>query len=222
MTSFRILHVDDENDIREVVAISLNLDPQLTTRSCASSEEAVAEAAAWSPDLILCDVVMPEMDGPATLARLRENPRTCKTPVVFMTACQQARELERLKSLGASGVIAKPFDPTALAGAVRSHLWSAKMATVADGFRERLRVDAATLTRCRAALESNAASSPVLDELHACAHKLAGAAGIFGAKRVSWAASALEESIAERRSGGGLPRSVEEDTDALIECIARG
>jgi len=219
--AFRILHVDDETDIREVVAISLNLDPQLTTRSCASGEEAIAEAAAWSPDLILCDVIMPEMDGPATLARLRQNPRTSKMPVVFMTACQQARELERLKSLGAIGVIAKPFDPTTLAGAVRSHLWSAKMATVADGFRERLRADAATLTRCRIALAKNAMSSTVLDELHACAHKLAGAAGIFGAKRVSWAASALEESIAERRSGASLAGSVEEDADALLECIAQ-
>lgn len=221
MTSFRILHVDDENDIREVVALSLNLDPQFTTRSCASGEQAIVEAAAWSPDLILCDVVMPDMDGPATLARLRENPRTAKTPVVFMTACQQARELERLKSLGATGVIAKPFDPTTLAGDVRGHLWSAKMASVADGFRDRLRADAATVTRCRAALTNDAKSSTVLDELHSCAHKLAGAAGIFGAKRVSWAASVLEESVAERRAGSGPPRSVEEDVDALLECIAR-
>ena len=74
MNTLRILHVDDEPDIREVVEASLMLDPDFFVRSCGSGEEAVAMAPHWRPDLILCDVMMPVMDGPATLARLRESP----------------------------------------------------------------------------------------------------------------------------------------------------
>jgi CheY-like chemotaxis protein len=128
MTSLRILHVDDEPDIREVVELSLGLDPAFSVRSCASGADALAMAAEWSPDMILCDVMMPVMDGPATLARLRECPHTVNTPVVFMTARAQTRELEYFKSLGAIGVIPKPFDPMTLANAVRCHLRSAGLA----------------------------------------------------------------------------------------------
>jgi CheY-like chemotaxis protein len=122
MTSFRILHVDDDPDIRRVVALSLGIDPEFNVRSSASGEEAVVAAAQWSPHLILCDVQMPVMDGPATLARLRENPQTGEIPVVFMTARAQERELVRLKALGASGVIAKPFNGKSLRESVRQHL----------------------------------------------------------------------------------------------------
>ncbi len=133
MTSLRILHVDDEPDIREVVELSLGLDPAFSVRSCASGADALAMAADWSPDMILCDVMMPVMDGPATLARLRECPRTVSTPVVFMTARAQTRELEYFKSLGAIGVIPKPFDPMTLANAVRGHLRSAGLAALRGG-----------------------------------------------------------------------------------------
>jgi two-component system OmpR family response regulator len=122
MTSFRILHIDDDPDIRRVVALSLGIDPQFSVQSCTSGEEAVVAAAQWSPHLILCDVRMPVMDGPATLARLRENPRTGEIPVIFMTARAQERELVRLKALGASGVIAKPFNGKSLRESVRQHL----------------------------------------------------------------------------------------------------
>jgi CheY-like chemotaxis protein len=77
-------------------------------------------SAEWLPHLILCDVMMPLMDGPATLARLREITRTAKIPVIFMTARVQARELEHFTSLGASRVIAKPLSARSLRESVRS------------------------------------------------------------------------------------------------------
>ncbi len=122
MTSHRVLHVDDEVDIRAIVEISLGLDPDFLIRSCASGAAAIAAVADWPPDLILLDVVMPVMDGPATFARLHENPRTANIPVVFMTARAQAHELEHFRSLGAAGVIAKPFDPMTLAASVQQYL----------------------------------------------------------------------------------------------------
>jgi CheY-like chemotaxis protein len=121
----RILVVDDEPDIRKVVERSLARDPEFATRSCASGHEALATAAEWSPHLILLDVMMPPMDGPATLARLRENPSTADTPVVFLTARASSQELDGLRSLGAVGVIAKPFDPKALRESVRGYLQGA-------------------------------------------------------------------------------------------------
>jgi two-component system OmpR family response regulator len=122
MTEIRILHVDDEPDIREVVEMSLGLDPAFTTRNCGSGSEALTVAAEWMPDFILLDVMMPVMDGPATLARLRNDERTKSIPVIFMTARAQAREVDHFRELGAVGVIAKPFDPMTLAASVRSYV----------------------------------------------------------------------------------------------------
>ena len=122
MTDIRILLVDDEPDIREVVDVSLGLDPEFKTRACASGADALVTAAEWSPSIILLDVMMPLMDGPTTLANLRKNPRTAHIPVVFLTARTQADEIEQYISLGAQGVLSKPFDPMTLAASVRSYL----------------------------------------------------------------------------------------------------
>jgi len=124
MSAIRILHVDDEPDIREVVDMSLALSPDFEVRACSSGPEAITTAAEWTPALILLDVMMPGMDGPATLAELHSSPKTSDIPVVFMTARAQAREVEHFISLGAQGVISKPFDPMTLANEVRSHLHS--------------------------------------------------------------------------------------------------
>jgi CheY-like chemotaxis protein len=122
MSAVRILHVDDEPDIREIVGMSLGLDADFEVRHCACGADAVATAAEWSPFLILLDVMMPAMDGPTTLMHLRTDPRTSEIPVLFMTARAQAREVEQFIALGAQGVISKPFDPMELAAVVRSHL----------------------------------------------------------------------------------------------------
>ena len=122
MSGYRILHVEDEPDIREVVKISLLLDPDLTVKSCDGGAHALDEAADWHPDIILMDAVMPVMDGTQVLARLREDKRTAAIPVVFMTARAQESEIERFRALGAAGVIAKPFDPLTLARSVRACL----------------------------------------------------------------------------------------------------
>jgi CheY-like chemotaxis protein len=122
MSPTRILHVDDEPDIREIVDMSLGLNPEFEVHACASGMEAIATAAEWSPSLILLDVMMPGMDGPATLTQLRKNPATSTIPVLFMTARAQTREVEHFISLGAQGVISKPFDPMTLASQVQSHL----------------------------------------------------------------------------------------------------
>jgi CheY-like chemotaxis protein len=219
MTALRILHVDDEPDIREVVELSLGLDPTFSVRSCASGADALAAAADWSPDMILCDVMMPIMDGPATLARLRESPQTAKTPFVFMTARAQAREIEHFKSLGATGVIAKPFDPMTLAKSVRHQLRVAGLDALRDGFIRRMRTDAATLAHCSANLKDESKSQKALEQIESFAHALSGAAGIFDFQEVGRAASALEKTAIDQLAGNRTAGIVESDLDALLDCI---
>jgi len=123
MTRLHVLHVDDEPDIREVAAMSLELDETMSLTSAASGAEALALLeAGCRPDVILLDVMMPELDGPGTLARLRRLPGHETTPVIFMTARAQSSELSRYIGLGAVGVIVKPFDPMSLAASVRDTL----------------------------------------------------------------------------------------------------
>lgn len=118
----RVLYVDDEPDIREIALLALSLDPGLESRSAANGIEALAMMAEWLPDIVLLDVMMPMLDGPSTLVRLRESPRTMTVPVVFITARAQSQEIQGFATLDARGVIAKPFDPMTLAQQVRAFL----------------------------------------------------------------------------------------------------
>jgi CheY-like chemotaxis protein len=119
--TWRILYVDDEPDLREVAQISLEIDPQFEVRCSASGADAITALPEWQPDLVLLDVMMPEMDGPATLERIRQLPEG-GPPVVFITARAGDNDAVRLMALGAAGVIAKPFDPLKLAAQVRRYL----------------------------------------------------------------------------------------------------
>lgn len=123
MSALAILHVDDEPDIREVAAFSLELDPQIELTTAESGEVALELLeGGLRPDVILLDVMMPRLDGPGTLARLRVLPGLEQTPVIFITARVQSGERDRYLELGAVGVITKPFDPMTLAGQVRDIL----------------------------------------------------------------------------------------------------
>jgi CheY-like chemotaxis protein len=127
MSRLQVLYVDDEPDIREVAALALEIDPGIEVRTASSGSAAldILKDAAWIPTAILLDVMMPALDGPGVLALLRELPAHADTPVVFITARVQAQEKDRLLALGAIGVIAKPFDPMALAGQLRAILGGA-------------------------------------------------------------------------------------------------
>ncbi|MGU3496832.1 response regulator [Xanthobacteraceae bacterium A53D] len=115
----RVLYVDDEPDIREIVSLSLSLDPDIEAETAASGAAALERAKAGNLDLILLDVMMPEMDGPTTLGLLRAQDDTRDIPVAFVTARTQHHEVEHFRGLGAVGVVAKPFDPMTLAQTVR-------------------------------------------------------------------------------------------------------
>jgi len=124
----KILYVEDDPDIQVVAKIALEVVGGFILRSCSSGREALEPASIdFAPDLMLLDVMMPEMDGPTTLACLRKMTQMLHTPAIFITAKVQPSEVEYLKSLGAIGVLAKPFDPMQLASQVRE-LWEKSIA----------------------------------------------------------------------------------------------
>lgn len=120
----RILYAEDEPLIQAVAKLALEKVGGFEVLICSSGAEALEKVAAFSPDLILLDVVMPGMDGPATLQRLRGESATLAIPVVFLTANAQPAEVAHYKSLGAKDVVAKPFNPMTLAAQIR-HIWEA-------------------------------------------------------------------------------------------------
>lgn len=109
-----MLYVDDEPDIREIVEMALGLVDNLFVHTCASGEQALRVIPTLNPDLVLLDVMMPAMDGPTALCRMRADTALPPYPVVFVTAKAMPQEVAHFRRLGAAGVIAKPFDPMAL------------------------------------------------------------------------------------------------------------
>ncbi len=120
-----ILYVEDEQDIRMIAQIALEDIGGFQVTFCSSGFEALTAAKKQVPDLLLLDVMMPEMDGPTTLTELRKLPAFAQTPVIFMTAKIQINEIAEYKALGAIEVIQKPFDPMSLGQRI-NEAWTAR------------------------------------------------------------------------------------------------
>lgn len=118
----RILVIDDEDDIRLVAQLSLEMMGGWEVLTAGSGPEGIETAAREQPDAILLDVMMPDVDGPMTFRRLRDDPRTSGVPVILLTAKAQSSDRDRLLALGVNGIIAKPFDPMGLAEEVSAIL----------------------------------------------------------------------------------------------------
>ncbi|MBO9396293.1 response regulator [Shimia sp. R9_2] len=120
MTELRkILHVEDDPDIREITLLALVELGGFEVLQCASGEDALAQAVAFAPDLMVLDVMMPGLSGVETLAAMRALPELAQTPAVFMTSKDIASKDEDEIREGAIGAIQKPFDPVALPDQLR-------------------------------------------------------------------------------------------------------
>jgi CheY-like chemotaxis protein len=126
MRGRRILIVDDSPLIRKLARLGLEGQDGWKVLDVGSGRVALSQAATQPPSVILLDAVMPDMDGPATLAGLRSSAATRDIPVIFVTATDRLTERAQLQELGAAGVIRKPFHVPALAGQVAAILgWDA-------------------------------------------------------------------------------------------------
>lgn len=115
----RVMCVEDDADIRTILDFSLGGMGGFTLSLCESGPQALQRVEAFRPQLVLLDVMMPEMSGPETLTRLRALPVMQGVPIVFLTAKAMQDEVEALLECGATGIIVKPFDPVALPQNIR-------------------------------------------------------------------------------------------------------
>ena len=120
--SRKILIIDDEDDIREVAALSLETVAGWDVVVASSGAQGIARAAEHHPDAILLDVMMPDMDGPSTFRELRKNPATSRIPVLLLTAKVQGTDQRRFADLGVEAILFKPFDPLTLSTQISSAL----------------------------------------------------------------------------------------------------
>jgi CheY-like chemotaxis protein len=228
-----VLYVDDDPDICEVVLTTLSLIAGLNVHIANSGERAIDLAYELRPDLILMDVMMPGIDGPTTLKRMRTSPLIADIPVIFMTAKVLPTEVAHFLELGAIGVIGKPFDPLTLgdelfalwrtadvAGAVTANLNNPAEVRehtkpLADTFLDRARCDVVSL---RGLWERvGAGDRAATKEVERIAHSIHGTAAMFGFPKVSEAA-ALIERLAEAAIEN--PATLGPNAAALLEHLA--
>ncbi|MBR27043.1 MAG: hypothetical protein CML46_08900 [Rhodobacteraceae bacterium] len=246
----RITYVEDEPDIRAIANLLLTQVGGFETDMCASGQEALDRTGDFNPDLILLDVMMPGLDGPQTLAGLRKDARLARTPVIFVTAKVQGREVSRYISMGAVDVIPKPFDPLTLPDKLRA-IWDRTCAAPPAGEDAAERVLALVEQHCRSLVRQSEHLRDLLDrgllgpgadaatdeggaaalgtesgalagDVASIAHTLTGSAGAFGFSEISEAARALETE-AERLGALALdPSSVGGAAEAAALAAMRG
>ena len=118
----KLLHVDDDEDIREITKMALEIFGEFEVKQCASGEEALRAVGKFIPDVLLLDVMMPGLTGPQTLEKIRMVPGLADVPVIFLTARAISNDNKELWDLGALEVINKPFDPMLLSQQIKTAL----------------------------------------------------------------------------------------------------
>lgn len=191
-----VLLVDDEPDIRQIAELSLRMVGKWDVTSCGAGAEAIERASLAPPDLVLLDVMMPGMDGPETLRRLRAVPRLARVPVIFMTAKAQKHEIDHYLGLGAAGVIVKPFDPMTLAGEIRAIVrLDSGLASLRDDYAARLPEKLDAIESAIRGARERPDDSARLADARQLAHKLSGTAGAYGFPEVGVAAGRVESAL---------------------------
>jgi CheY-like chemotaxis protein len=196
-----VLYVDDDADICSVVQATLRLVPGLQVETADSGERAIDLAHELRPDLVLMDVMMPGLDGPSTLKRMRESVLLRDIPVAFMTAKVLPAEISQFLQMGAIGVIVKPFDPLRLYGELFA-LWD-KEGTRRQGFiaysgqsNAQAQVDSLTISflqrawadvinLARMVERAQNGDRSVFNEIERVSHSLHGAGAMFGFPKLS-------------------------------------
>jgi two-component system OmpR family response regulator len=195
-----VLFVDDDADICSVVQATLRLVPGLHVKTTDSGERAIDLAHEIRPDLVLMDVMMPGLDGPSTLKRMRESVLLVNIPVVFMTAKVLPAEISQFLNMGAIGVIVKPFDPLKLYGELFA-LWNkggtsqgpiadsgqpnaqAQVDSLTISFLQRAWADVINLANMIERAQNGDRS--LFKEIERVSHSLHGAGAMFGFPKLS-------------------------------------
>src|ERR1700722_3038007 len=234
-----VLYIDDEPDIRTIVQMALSLSNELTVHTGESGVQALQLARELKPDVLLLDVMMPGLDGPGTLHKMRADPATADIPVIFVTAKAMPREIAQFREMGAVGVIPKPFDPMQLINQLRtlrdgdgtepdtsidySNKATAQrqLRQLAGRFLQRTRDEVVLLS----ALAEHAYDGDlvVTEQMERLAHKIHGSGSMFGYRALSACASDLESMVEAIRKGNASAGATIEPGELLelLECTRR-
>ena len=206
-----VLYVDDDPDICAVVQATLCLIDGLDVYTAESGERGIDLAYEMRPDVVLMDVMMPGLDGPATLKRMREHPLIGHIPVIFITAKVLPEEVAEFLKLGAIGVIRKPFDPRTL-GQELFALWEksasaheigpqvgaqrladGQLDALSRGYLERLVGDVATMREMIG--NAGRGGRDLLKDVERVAHSIHGGGAMFGFPKISLSAGVIERYV---------------------------
>lgn len=215
----KILVVEDEADIRDIIQIALADVGQFVVKLCASGIEALKEAPHFEPDLILLDLMMPKMDGKKVLLELRKTELFKETPIIFITAKLQLHEVDDLLQLGAISVMPKPFDPLSIADSIRKIWTEYNLAVLRKSYCEKLPSKFKALELAYQNLEQEINQHNLI-ELQRLSHNLNGSAATFGYPQLSFYARQLEEYIAAVLQSDHPVAQVENDSiKKLVSAI---
>jgi CheY-like chemotaxis protein len=202
-----ILYVEDDDNIAEIASITLEEIGNFKVRRCKSGKEALSLIPDYQPQLILMDVMMPQMDGPETLHHLRKLPEGASIPVVFMTARTQKHEQKAYITLGAIGVITKPFNPLLLCESI-NRLWEQanvlphqpaslkeELKEISLLFQKNLLKFLPLYKQLHHHLEHGELKDPIVSDVYYEIHKVAGSASLFGFIALGKSAERLEHII---------------------------
>jgi CheY-like chemotaxis protein len=217
---FDILYVDNCANKREFVKQLFDADWALTVTTCAGEADAIEIATRWAPDVLLCDAGVPGQDACALLSRWQSTPSTMEIPVVLTADPEQVTQLTPFTDSGLVRVLIGPADPSTIIEVVRDEIRASQMRQLRRRFSQRLAAEEVELKRYGETLRDAAKPATALDELSSRAHKLAGAAGIYGFEEVSRAASHLEMAISPENRTESSPLDVSTSLDNLLVCIA--
>lgn len=200
-----ILYVEDDEDIRELVRISLENTSDYKINLCASGQEAIDISDNISPQLVILDVMMPDVDGLAVLKHYQSLPKFQNTPFVFLTAKIRDDEIKHYQSLGISELISKPFDPIKLGDRI-DDIWhkhneklsktvKTPMDKLNQKYLEKLRMNKQDLLHFAIALSENSFTKDDLEALKILINNLAGSGESFGYGDISTEASLVSKEL---------------------------
>jgi two-component system, OmpR family, response regulator len=227
----RILLVDDDPDLVEVVSLALVELGGYTVRVCPSADEALEKGPSFQPDLILLDFMLPGTDGFALLQALRRIEETARVPVVFMTAAVQREDFSQYDR-DCIGVIPKPFDPTVLPDLLEA-LWVDHVDRIREAHRQRyealrlayvdqLEEKITAMQDAAAALAARGWDRPTLESLHLLVHRMAGSCGLYRLNELSRRAGALEEIVKRLLNAPVWPPSGSPvELTTLVKAVSR-
>lgn len=201
----KVLCVDDDEDILQIAKITLEDLGNFEVFTCSSGKDALECAQQFHPDLILMDIMMPEMDGVSALKLLRNN--HIAAPVIFLTAKVQQNEINEYISVGGAGVIKKPFDPMKLCDEIQA-IWKEaktsvptkenKIDQLLNVYLEHLKEYEITLKEAIYAIKNSVLTDELKQKIQHIAHKLAGSGATYGFEALSKAARELDMALIEQ------------------------